>query len=234
MGEHDGVEMRQAAIPEERGNRACARRGFAHAAGVVEHRPARGELDEHRAAVADAEESAVEPAAVVPPGRCGETRGDPHGQQCHAPTPRRAKPGKGDGQSQRTVEAPEPPIGRPGQPEMATRHSMANVHGPFQQPETSVAQPAAEASQRRTERAEQQHAEPAQQAHRHQRPEQHVGHHPRQRQNVKSSQHQRQRQHPKQQAGLRDADHAPPELSPDPRWPGQVLQDQTLQRRFHV
>ena len=73
MGKHDGVEMRQAAIPEEFGNRACAGGRLAHPAGVVEHRPARGKLDEHRAAVPHAEKRAIEPVAIVPPSRCPQS-----------------------------------------------------------------------------------------------------------------------------------------------------------------
>ena len=116
--------------------------------------------------------------------------------------------GNANGQSQRAVKSPQPPIGRAGKPEMAARHPMAQIHAAFQQPEARVAQPAAEPSQRRTDRAEQQHAESTHQAQRHQRPEQHIEHQRHQRQNVESGQHQRQRQQPKHQAGLRKADHA--------------------------
>ena len=46
----------------------AARRRRAELAGVVEHRLAGGQFQQHRAAVAHAEERAIEPIAMVRPG----------------------------------------------------------------------------------------------------------------------------------------------------------------------
>ncbi len=59
--DHHGVDVRESLMPEELGDRPGAADRRAEPAGVVEHRLARGQLQQHRAAVPHAEERTIEP-----------------------------------------------------------------------------------------------------------------------------------------------------------------------------